>query len=114
MINKIHFGKRLASARKSLGITQTELAEQLFVTPQAVSKWECGTALPDIEILLELSHIFKTTINNLLEEIDLVSELTGKASSNDGITYFVPEQERSYNLSWAEDIINHKWVKKKA
>lgn len=112
MINKIHFGKRLASARKSLGITQTELAEQLFVTPQAVSKWECGTALPDIEILLELSHIFKTTINNLLEEIDLVSELTGKASSNDGITYFVPEQERSYNLSWAEDIINHKWVKK--
>ena len=112
MINKIHFGKRLASARKSLGITQTELSEQLFVTPQAVSKWECGTALPDIEILLELSHIFKTTINNLLEETDLVSELTGKASSNDGITYFVPERERSYNLSWAEDIIKHKWVKK--
>ncbi len=112
MINKIHFGKRLASARKALGITQTELSERLFVTPQAVSKWECGAALPDIEILLELSHIFKITINNLLEDSDFISELTGRATAGDGITYFVSKQERPYYLPWAEDIINQKWVQR--
>ncbi|MBQ9743752.1 MAG: DNA (cytosine-5-)-methyltransferase [Clostridia bacterium] len=112
MINKIHFGKRIASARKRLGITQTELSERLFVTPQAVSKWECGIALPDIEILLELSHMFKITINKLLEDDDLPMELTGKAVSGDGITYFVPEEERDYNLPWVNDIKNQKWISK--
>lgn len=110
MINKIHFGKKLASLRRKLGITQTELSERLFVTPQAVSKWECGAALPDIEILLELSHIFKISINNLLEDTDTLMELTGKAINDDGITYFVPEQERAHYLPWANDIVNQKWV----
>lgn len=44
MINKVHFGKRLSACRRKKGISQTELAELLGVTPQAVSKWECGVS----------------------------------------------------------------------
>ena len=45
MIDKIHFGKRAGTGRRALGITQTELAERLGVTAQAVSKWERGVSL---------------------------------------------------------------------
>lgn len=42
MVNKIHFGKRISVLRRKKGLSQTELAEKLGVTSQAVSKWECG------------------------------------------------------------------------
>ena len=45
MINKIHFGKRLSALRSKTGLSQTDLAERLGVTSQAVSKWECGVSL---------------------------------------------------------------------
>lgn len=47
-------GKRISRLRKENGWTQRKLAEQLNVSPQAVSKWECGEAVPDIDILLKL------------------------------------------------------------
>ncbi|MFA7673968.1 MAG: helix-turn-helix transcriptional regulator [Clostridia bacterium] len=53
MINKVHFGKRITSFRRRINLSQAELAEKLGVTSQAVSKWERGTALPDIELLLD-------------------------------------------------------------
>lgn len=52
--------------RLSKGITQEELAQKLFVTPQAVSKWETGTALPDVENLIKLADIFSVSADNLL------------------------------------------------
>ena len=69
MINKIHFGKRLAYERKSLGITQTELAEQLFVTPQAVSKWERELCYPDIFLLPDLSKLIGVSVDELLGKV---------------------------------------------
>ena len=47
-------GKYIVKLRKGKGWTQLQLAEQLSVSPQAVSKWECGEAVPDIDILLKL------------------------------------------------------------
>ena len=44
----ISLGNNIKYARKKLGLTQEELAGQLGVTPQAVSKWEKGTGMPDI------------------------------------------------------------------
>lgn len=45
MVNKIHFGKRMSVLRRKAGLSQTDLAEKLGVTSQAVSKWECGGSL---------------------------------------------------------------------
>lgn len=59
-------GKRIAAARKNLGITQDKLAEQLGVTAQAVSKWENDQSCPDVTMLPKLAEIFGTTTDELL------------------------------------------------
>lgn len=112
MVNKVHFGKRIAVLRRKAGLSQTDLAEKLGVTSQAVSKWECGNAVPDIDILLEISHLYKVTINEMLEDIDLLCELTGIETGRTGIAYFVPEQERAYNIEWANKIRSGNWIKR--
>lgn len=112
MINKIHFGKRLSCLRRKAGLSQGELAERLGVTSQAVSKWECGNAIPDIDLLLELSHLYAVTINDMLEDADLIYTLTGQKQSKDGITFFVPEEEPEYNIPWAEEIRRGGWIER--
>ena len=93
MIQRAQFGKRIGAARRSFGLSQTALAEQLGVTPQAVSKWECGTALPDIELLLELSHLYGITINDLLEDRDPIAVMNAGGKIKNGIRYYVPDEE---------------------
>lgn len=52
--------------RKKSGLSQDELAEKLFVTRQAVSRWENGETTPNIETLKSLSKLFDVSINTLL------------------------------------------------
>ena len=59
--------KYLQFLRKSHGYTQDDLAQKLNISRQAVSKWETGTTIPDLETLLKLSKLYHTTINDILE-----------------------------------------------
>ncbi|MBO5323443.1 MAG: helix-turn-helix transcriptional regulator [Oscillospiraceae bacterium] len=59
-------GKRIQLCRKSLGLTQDQLAEKLGVTAQAVSKWENDQSCPDIAMLPKLAEIFGTSTDALL------------------------------------------------
>ncbi len=59
-------GKNIAANRKRLGLTQDQLAEQLGVTPQAVSKWENDQSCPDIATLPRLAEIFSISTDELL------------------------------------------------
>lgn len=59
-------GEFIAEKRKANGLTQQALAEKLFVSKQAVSKWERGICLPDIELIVPLSKILDVNINQLL------------------------------------------------
>ena len=52
--------------RKKLGITQDELAEKLFVTEKAISRWETGRGTPDISLLLPLSKELNIDVSELL------------------------------------------------
>jgi len=112
LINKIHFGKRMSALRRKAGLSQMDLAIKLGVTSQAVSKWECGNAVPDIDLLLALSHLYKITINEILEDVDLIRELTGKETGYSGITYFLSEQEQNYNIEWTNEIRKGKWIER--
>lgn len=56
----------LCSFRTERGLSQDELAEQLFVTRQAVSRWENGETTPNVETLKRLSQFFDVSINTLL------------------------------------------------
>lgn len=110
MISKLHFGKRIASLRKENKLSQVDLADKFGVTSQAVSKWECGTALPDIELLLELSNLYKVSINELLEGKSIIAKLANRSFKMDEIAYFVPKMEWDYNVSWINDIVTNNWI----
>ncbi len=60
-------GKFIAKNRKSMNMTQNELAEKLHITDKAVSKWERGLSFPDISILIPLSEILNISLYDLLK-----------------------------------------------
>lgn len=66
----IDLGNRIRSLRLSHSMTQEQLAQELGVSPQAVSKWESGTNMPDIQLLPDLSVIFGVTIDDLFAITD--------------------------------------------
>jgi transcriptional regulator with XRE-family HTH domain len=71
----MEFGKNLVKLRKEKGMSQSELAEELGVSRQAVSRWEGGTSLPSIENLKCISTLYGVSLDDLLrEEQDSVPE----------------------------------------
>lgn len=62
----IELGNRLAELRKQHGLSQEELADQLGVSRQAISKWERGEASPDTDNLIELARIYNISLDELL------------------------------------------------
>lgn len=108
MIQKTHFGKRIAKHRKQMGRSQTELADMLGVTSQAVSKWECGAALPDIDLLLELSHMYGVSINELLEDRDILKGIAATEYKMDGVALF--DSCAELHKEWARDMTKEGWI----
>ena len=70
MIDFVKVGKRIADLRRSFGLSQDELAEKLFVTRQAVSKWENGMSVPSIDILSDICRMFSVSFEELLGLFD--------------------------------------------
>ena len=66
MLDTKKVGIKIASLRKSFGYSQEKLAEILGVSPQAISKWENGHALPDTSMLPVLAQIFGCSIDSIL------------------------------------------------
>ncbi len=60
--------KNLANLRKNKKITQTELAEQFGYSDKAISKWENGDTLPDIQTLYQLCEFYNVTLDFLVSE----------------------------------------------
>ena len=59
---------KIIKLRKTKGISQEELAEQLNVSRQAISRWENGSALPDAQNILQISKLFNVTTDYLLND----------------------------------------------
>ena len=60
-------GALLRDLRKEKGVTQEELAEKMMVSNRTVSRWETGSNLPDIEILIELSDYYDVDLREILD-----------------------------------------------
>ena len=72
---KMEFGKKLVKMRKEKGMSQSELAEELGVSRQVVSRWEGGTSFPSTENLKCISALYGVSLDDLLcEEQDIVPE----------------------------------------
>lgn len=78
----VEFHEKLQELRKSRGLTQEELAEALFVSRTAISKWESGRGYPSIDSLKEISKFFSATIDDLLSGEKLISIAEKENKSN--------------------------------
>lgn len=67
MTNGERLGKKLYEYRKKAGLSQEELAQELNVSRQAVSKWECGESLPDTDNLISISKLYGISLDALVE-----------------------------------------------
>lgn len=61
-------GEKIQICRKSKGLSQEELASDLGVSRQALSKWECNSSMPDIDKIVALSNYFSVTTDYLLKD----------------------------------------------
>ena len=61
-----HIGQRIKELRKQNDLTQEKLADFLGVTYQSVSKWECGTTMPDLALIVPLARLLHVSTDELL------------------------------------------------
>ncbi len=78
----MEFSEKLQELRKSRGLTQEELAEALFVSRTAISKWESGRGYPNMDSIKEIAKYFSVTIDDLLSGEKVISIAEQENKSN--------------------------------
>lgn len=78
----MEFHEKLQELRKARGLTQEELAEALFVSRTAVSKWESGRGYPNIDSLKDLAEFFSVTVDEMLSGEKIISIAEKENKSN--------------------------------
>lgn len=76
----MYFDERLRECRKQAGLSQEELADKLCVSRQAVTKWESGRGMPNIESLQDIAKLFNVSIDYLLENGEALTNTVIKES----------------------------------
>lgn len=107
-MDKEQFGRLIGQLRREKNFTQKQLAEQLYVSDKAVSKWERGLSMPDVSLLLPLAETLGVTVTELLEGRRLnaeeqpnreqVEELVQKVISFSGDTVEKQKQNRKKRI----------------
>ena len=69
----MEFNEKLQELRKRKGLTQEELAEQLYVSRTAISKWESGRGYPSIDSLKAIAQFFSVTLDELLSSNEILT-----------------------------------------
>ena len=80
----MEFNEKLQELRNSKGLTQQELAEKLYVSRTAISKWDSGRGYPSIDSLREIAKFFSVTVDELIspsEALD-IAEKDGEQKKN--------------------------------
>ena len=72
-------GEHIAKLRRERHMTQTELADRLYITEKAVSKWECGNGFPDLDNIGKLASFFDISIDELLSEEQILQLQEGNS-----------------------------------
>jgi len=100
-------GSKIAEARKKIGISQAELAEQLFISPQAVGKWERGESIPDLITFNRLAKVLGVDLNYFSEDFRPAAETVsfGSLAKPPGELSSVKQDSK---LNW--DMSRGNWV----
>lgn len=94
----VKIGKYIAGKRKTLGMTQKQLAEKLNMSDKSVSKWERGICLPDVSVYMELCEILGISINEFLAGEDIDAENVEKKSEDNIIQVTKDSKKKQKNL----------------
>ena len=91
------FAEKLKSIRKQVGMSQELLAEKIGVSRQAVTKWETGAGIPDIENMISISNLFNISIDELI-----CNERTTLNTSEylESITEYDIDKIKSYDMKF--------------
>jgi len=89
----MEFNEKLQELRKRKGLTQEQLAESLYVSRTAVSKWESGRGYPNIDSLKRVAEFFSVTIDELLSGEDVPATAEEKTDSKEN-----PFRDRMFGL----------------
>lgn len=98
-MDQVKIGKYLSEKRKSLGLTQAQLADRLNMSDKSVSKWERGICLPDVSLYQELCAILGITVNEFLAGEDISSENLEKKSEDTIIQVATDSKHRQKKLT---------------
>lgn len=83
LVNQVKIGSFIAERRRARGLTQMQLGEMLGITDRAISKWECGRAMPDSQLMLELCDILGISVTDLLNgEVVTMEKFNEKSEQN--------------------------------
>ena len=109
MVNSKMIGNKIAEARKKVNISQAQLAQRLFISSQAVGKWERGESMPDIITFNRLAQILGVDLNYFSDGLEPSSsteltpdEFPGKQ------TIDLSSSKQKYNRSW--DMSRGNWI----
>lgn len=89
-MDNIQIGRLIYDKRKELGLTQAELADRLKITNKAVSKWENGDGMPDVNLLAPLASELGLTVDELLNGEEKVSTDENQNSTEKADEYVSP------------------------
>lgn len=104
----VKIGTFIAQLRKEQGLTQEQLGEELGVTNKTVSRWETGTYLPPVEMLLEMSKLFRVSVNDLLSGCRLDGEAYREKAEENLIGVL---RQSNFSLKEKMDYFSRKWLR---
>jgi uncharacterized protein YjbI with pentapeptide repeats len=108
MVNIKMIGNKIAEARKKVNISQAQLAQRLFISSQAVGKWERGESMPDIITFNRLAEILGVDLNYFSEGLFPVSVEKTLSESSEKQTIDLSSSKQKINRSW--DMSRGNWM----
>lgn len=107
-------GAFLQALRKENNLTQEQLGEKLHISSKTISRWETGTYMPPVEMLLALSELYGVSMNELVAGERLTpEELPAKAEENlaavmkENATFHLEERKDYWQRKW---LTEHRWT----
>lgn len=101
----MNFSEKLKDIRKKEGLSQEQLAEKIGVSRQAITKWETGKGLPDVDNMVIIAEIFKTTLDELLRDSAAVEEQKTSVYTSETVYDIDCEKHFDINIGTASSII---------
>ncbi len=109
-MDRYGMGRFISELRRKRGLTQEALGERIGVTGKTVSRWECGTYMPDLSALEALSKIFSVSIDEIIagkrqtsNEVITIAENAQASPAGSTSTFSANDRLRYFKRKWLRD-----------